>query len=82
MGGCGTYVIESPEVLKEKTYDKVLVAVINGWMDVYDQLRGMGIPKSRIEVAVGWSRVDCYDDPLDEIFVMPKKPFVPFEKSL
>lgn len=82
MGGkCGTYVIESPEVLKEKTYDKVLVAVINGWMDVYDQLRGMGIPKSRIEVAVGWSRVDYYDDPLDEIFVMPKKPFVPFEKK-
>lgn len=80
-GKCGTYVIESPEVLKEKTYDKVLVAVINGWMDVYDQLRGMGIPKSRIEVAVGWSRVDYYDDPLDEIFVMPKKPFVPFEKK-
>lgn len=80
-GKCGTYVIESPEILKEKTYDKVLVAVINGWMDVYNQLRGMGIPKSRIEVAVGWSRVDYYDDPLDEIFVIPKKPFVPFEKK-
>lgn len=80
-GKCGRYVIESPEVLKEKTYDKVLVAVINGWMDVYDQLRSMGIPKRRIEVAVGWSRVDYYDDPLDEIFVIPKKPFVPFEKK-
>ena len=80
-GKCGTYVIESPEILKEKTYDKVLVAVINGWMDVYNQLRGMGIPKSRIEVAVGWSRVDYYDDPLDEIFVIPKKPFIPFEKK-
>lgn len=72
--------IESPDIIREQNYDIVLLAVIGGWMDAWEQLREMGVPVDRIRHAVGWSRVDYFDDPLDELFVIKKKPFVPFEK--
>lgn len=67
------YVINAPDIIKKLQFDVILVAVINGWMDVRDQLRAMGVAVSKIRVAVGWSRLDYYDDELDEIFVVPKK---------
>lgn len=70
------YIIESPDAIKQRQFDIVLVAVINGWMDVRDQLREMGVAAGRIQIAVGWSRLDYYDDELDEIFVVPKRKFV------
>lgn len=70
------YIIESPDVIMQRQFDIVLVAVINGWMDVRDQLREMGVAAGRIQIAVGWSRLDYYDDELDEIFVVPKRKFV------
>lgn len=70
------YIIESPDVIMQRQFDIVLVAVINGWMDVRDQLRSMGVASGSIQIAVGWSRLDYYDDELDEFFVVPKKRFV------
>ena len=75
---CG-HLIESPDVIRKQEYDIVLLAIIGGWMDAWQQLREMGVPKSHIFHAVGWSRVDYFYVPLDELFVIPKKPFVPFE---
>lgn len=77
---CG-YPIKSPAIIRKQEYDIVLLAIIGGWMDVWQQLREIGVPKSRIFHAVGWSRVDYFDDPLDELFMIPKKPFVPFVKK-
>lgn len=70
------YIIESPDIIMQRQFDIVLVAVINGWMDVRDQLRSMGVASGSIQIAVGWSRLDYYDDELDEIFVVSKKKFV------
>lgn len=75
------YEIHSPEEIKGCDYDKVILAVINGWMDVRDQLIDLGVKREKIILAVGWSRVDYYPDTLDEYFVIEKKNFIPFEKK-
>ena len=73
------YEIKAPEeVIKA---DMVLLAVVSGWMDVMKQLQDYGIPEDKILHAVGWSKLDYFTDPLDNIFDIEKKPFVPFEKK-
>lgn len=75
------YKVSPPQSITDGIYDKVIVALMNGWMDVWEQLRQMGVPINKIEVATGWSRLDYFDDPLDEYFVVKKKTFVPFRKQ-
>ena len=74
------YTINAPDTIKDGIYDIVIVALMKGWMEVWDQLRQMGVPANRIEIAIGWSKLDYYDDPLDDYFVVAKKPFIPLKK--
>lgn len=81
VGASGSYPIESPTALIDKEFDILLLAVINGWMDVRDKCINMGINSDKIILAEGWSKVDYYVDELDRYFDIEKKPFIPFSKT-
>lgn len=80
-GVSGSYKLGSPDTLMNVDFEVILLAVINGWMDVRDKCIDMGIEPDKIVLAEGWSRVDYYIDELDRYFDISKKPFVPFTKK-
>ena len=73
------YKVQPPESLGNA--DIIILAVVRGWMDVHKQLTDSGIASEKILHAVGWSKLDYFPDPLDMIFSITKKSFVPFTKK-
>lgn len=73
--------IMAVDSIKPSEYDLVILAIINGWMDVEEQLLSLGVSKIKILLAVGWSRLDYFTDELDEYFLANKKEFLSFEKK-
>ena len=75
------YKIKSPDMIKETEFDILLLAVVNGWMDVMDKCLDMGVDHDKIVLAEGWSRADYYVDELDRYFDIQKKNFIPFARK-
>ena len=73
--------IESPLVIPQMDYDVIVLALSRGQREVRKQLRDIGADGDRIGFANGWQNARFRPDPLDRFFVIPKGPFVPFEKK-
>ena len=78
----GGKMVDSPEKIKEKEFDILLIALVDGIWDVKAQVMAMGIPVEKIVLGLGWSAVDYWPDPsLDMIFEIEKHAFIPFTKA-
>lgn len=75
------HAIESPEILKTCAYDVVILAVMRSFVDVYEQLIHLGVPKEKIVSAYGRKMAKYLPDPLDAFFKISKSPIVPFVKQ-
>lgn len=84
MRGVKSYtVIKLPPPIKNSDeIDILIVALVRGWMDVFQQLLDIGIPRNKIIHAVDWSKLDYFPCPeLEAVFDIQKKPFDPFVKK-
>lgn len=84
MGNCCLKgkMVDSPEKIKEKKFDILLIALVDGIWDVKAQVMAMGIPVEKIVLGLGWSAVDYWPEPsLDMIFEIEKHAFIPFTKA-
>ena len=77
------FLIESPEVLKERQPDCVIIATTSYEIivEVSDYLESIGINKNHIITSEGVFTLGYQQSRLDEIFKIEKKTLVPFKKG-